>query len=407
MQKPPKVSIIIPVYNDEAHVSHAIESALSQTMKEVEVIVVDDGSTDGTPEVLRRYDGRIKAIRQENQGPAAAMNAALRHSSGQYVSFIESDDWVSAEKSEALSRYLDEHPDVGLCYGRWQTVSEVTREVLSTQGAELPADPTERLAFAAPFPPVAVQMRREWLDRVGWFDDDLRTLQDIDLWCRLHTAGCKFARATKQLVAFYLVRESSLSRNPELMHRHFLLVLDKYFRLLGSKAPKALESRAKGTIWARLGAFRIRSRSANEARNAWQTARGLWPDVFGDIPTWIRILSYMNPLFPYRHPEGLPDYEKTWEEVGSLLREIVENEKPERKGPSRELGSFAYALSRLAFSRAKGWRARKWLVRSLLIRPSLFLEHSVIRQTAKTVLGPSATKAVQKLWGQSRHRGIS
>src|SRR5262245_46858211 len=106
----PLVSIVIPTYNREDLVAQAIESAVAQTHPRCEVIVVDDGSTDATADVLRRFEGRIIAVRQENKGLSGARNTGIRKASGSFVGFLDSDDlWEPPLVAAALSVF-DAHP---------------------------------------------------------------------------------------------------------------------------------------------------------------------------------------------------------------------------------------------------------------------------------------------------------
>ncbi|NLG29410.1 MAG: glycosyltransferase [Chloroflexi bacterium] len=108
------VSIIMPVYNGERYLPQALDSVLAQTLRDWELLVVDDGSTDGTPGILARYtDPRITVLRQPNRGPAAARNAALERATGAYVVCWDGDDLFEPRGAEALARYLDEHPGMG------------------------------------------------------------------------------------------------------------------------------------------------------------------------------------------------------------------------------------------------------------------------------------------------------
>ncbi len=96
----PRVSAIIPVYNGEAFVGRAIESALAQTYAELEVIVVDDGSTDSTAEIVRSFEDRVACIYQRNQERSVARNAGLARATGQYLAFLDADDWWLPGKLE-------------------------------------------------------------------------------------------------------------------------------------------------------------------------------------------------------------------------------------------------------------------------------------------------------------------
>ena len=96
--KKPLVSVIIPTYNSAGYIEEALESVFEQTLQDFEIIVVDDGSTDGTGEVLRKYGDRIRYIYQENNGPASARNGGIRVARGEYIAFLDADDlWVSTK----------------------------------------------------------------------------------------------------------------------------------------------------------------------------------------------------------------------------------------------------------------------------------------------------------------------
>lgn len=111
-----KVSIVIPTYNRQQYVCHAIESALSQTLEDFEVIVVDDGSTDNTKDVIAPYIDKIKYIYTENGGPAHARNVGLKKANGEYISFLDSDDIYYPYKTELQASFLDKFPEIGMVY---------------------------------------------------------------------------------------------------------------------------------------------------------------------------------------------------------------------------------------------------------------------------------------------------
>src|SRR5262249_27723626 len=112
----PKVSVIIPAYNTEKFLAETIRNVLDQTYGDYEVIVVDDGSSDGTLGVARSFEPRIKVLAQPNGGPASARNLAIRNSRGDYIAFLDSDDLWMTDKLEEQIAFLGRNPAVGLVY---------------------------------------------------------------------------------------------------------------------------------------------------------------------------------------------------------------------------------------------------------------------------------------------------
>lgn len=124
----PRVSVIIPTYNHAQFVVQAVESALAQTYADLEVIIVDDGSTDDTQAVLARYGAEINYIYQENQGLSAARNAGISVARGDYFLFLDADDLVLANKLELQVSIVDAQPDFGLVYRAFNTSTKMAPE---------------------------------------------------------------------------------------------------------------------------------------------------------------------------------------------------------------------------------------------------------------------------------------
>src|SRR5512143_3730544 len=112
MSSEPLVSVVMPVYNGARYLRQALESALAQTYRPLEIVVVDDGSTDETPAILAEFGTRIRALRQPNSGSAAARNAALDAARGELIAFLDADDLWLPQKLAVQVEYLREHPDV-------------------------------------------------------------------------------------------------------------------------------------------------------------------------------------------------------------------------------------------------------------------------------------------------------
>ena len=187
-----KVSIIIPLYNQPRYVGMAIDSVLAQTYTNWELIVVDDGSTDDSAEIAQSYsDPRIKCVYQPNAGLPAARNTGIRHATGEYLAFLDSDDYIGPEKLAIQVPHLAQNPDVGLSYlSRIEVDSDNNLLWLSQAPSELTLT---HLLTGFPVMTNDLLMRRNWAEKIGYFDESFRMhAEDRDFYVRLFAAGCKF-----------------------------------------------------------------------------------------------------------------------------------------------------------------------------------------------------------------------
>ncbi len=226
----PRASVVIPAYNQGRFLAEAVGSALHQTLPDVEVIVVDDGSTDETPSICADLATRprVTIIRQANAGLPAARNRGLAASRGEFVCFLDSDDVLLPTHLAQLVAACGSDAQVGFAYGDVQMVDESGQPSSSfSVGASrrtTSGDILESLLIGGYFPPHAVVVRRAVLDQVGAFDDALGGHADYELWLRIAAAGYQAVYVDERL-AKYRVYASSMSRDREHMRatRHAAL----------------------------------------------------------------------------------------------------------------------------------------------------------------------------------------
>ena len=201
------VSVVIPVYNGAQTIRRAIDSALAQSWKDREVIVVDDGSTDGTLTLLEGYGNRIRAIHQSHCGVAFARNAAIEQSKGDYVAFLDADDEWLPEKLEVQLSMLRSMPDVGVLGGgtEWKKGGAGRFQVPTSGEVSL-----ESLLFVNPLCTSTVVVRTSILRESSLrFLQELQGGEDWHLWIRL--AGRTRVWNDKRIVARHYLTEDSLS----------------------------------------------------------------------------------------------------------------------------------------------------------------------------------------------------
>ncbi len=200
-QSGPRVSVVIPVYNAAATVAQAIESVLAQSYREFEIVAVDDGSRDDSVAILRRYGERVKVLQQDNRGPSAARNLAARNSIGEYLAFLDADDWWKPEFLARMVAALDCAPDRVLAYCDLELVDSLGRPLAtSLLRMRSPRPPTvsEMLDALWPIMPSAVVARRSALDAAGGWPEELYAFEDVYLWLLMREQG-NFAYVAERL----------------------------------------------------------------------------------------------------------------------------------------------------------------------------------------------------------------
>jgi len=187
-----RVSVLIPLFNRIAYIESTIHSVLSQDHPDVELIVVDDGSTDGGNKLAERYasEGKLTLLYHPgriNRGQSAALNLALGHASGEYIAILDSDDLFMPGKLSAQVAYLREHPEVGLVYGNGQGVDADGRFIYHINYDRRPelSDPNAVLMDCYFLLPQNSLVRHSVYEQVGAFDESLRSGQDHDMLIRI------------------------------------------------------------------------------------------------------------------------------------------------------------------------------------------------------------------------------
>lgn len=229
----PLVSVIIPAYNAESYLRDAIDSALAQTYKNLEVIVVNDGSTDGTAAVGRSCGPRVRVVDQENRGPAGARNTGFAAAAGNIIALLDADDLWMPGRIQACVDLLQSDPRLGFVttdafliegdtptklryYGNYQ------RFPFPSSGAQLDEIAKRNFVF------VSVVFDRRLFELVGaQLDERLWGTEDYDLWTRFLLAGAQ-AGLVPEPLAWYRVRTDSVSRSRRRQWRAHLTVLERH-----------------------------------------------------------------------------------------------------------------------------------------------------------------------------------
>jgi len=212
-----KVSIIIPAFNRARYIRHTVESVLDQSYPNLELIVVDDGSSDGTRAILEQFGDQIRLLEHEgrqNRGQSASINLGLRQAEGEYVAILDSDDYWEPDKIKIQAEYLEQHPDVGLVYCNGTAVNEngVFLYDIYRPGHTESSRPENILLDCYFFVPSNSLIRTQVLRQAGGFDETLRAAQDHDMAIRI--AEITRLAYIDKCVFHYRRHTQSISKSP-------------------------------------------------------------------------------------------------------------------------------------------------------------------------------------------------
>ena len=210
----PLVSVIIPTYNRACLLKEAIGSVQEQVFSDFELIVVDDGSTDNTAQLLQSY-ANIQVVKQDHRGVSAARNAGIAQAFGQFLAFLDSDDLWLPEKLSAQVAFFESHPDALICHTEEIWIRNGVRVNPRRRHRKHSGMIFERAVQLCLVSPSAVMIHRSLFDQVGWFDETLPACEDYDLWLSI---ACRFPifLISKPLVIKRGGHTDQLSRAPGL-----------------------------------------------------------------------------------------------------------------------------------------------------------------------------------------------
>ena len=268
----PVVSVIIPAHNSAAFIADAIDAVRAQTFREYEIIAVDDGSTDRTQDVLRRFP-EVRSARQPNRGAAAARNAGIGLARGEFVAFLDADDLWLPDKLARQLDFIAAHPEVGLLFAdaaEWRGDTVEKPSILSTMAfgadasSQTPIDDVFRKLLIENFIPTStVLVRRSCFAAAGLFDVSLPNVEDREMWLRL--AAAVPVACVPQVLARKRSHDANISTRVEHALRSRIRVWQQCRRRFPGLAPASLYDRLLAGTYQQLGYMHL---ARGEGRNA-------------------------------------------------------------------------------------------------------------------------------------------
>ncbi len=278
-ERVPRVSVVVPVFNRGQYIREAIDSVLAQTFRDLEIIAVDDGSTDGSRAVLDSFGEAIRVIEhpnRANRGQSASINLGLRAARGEFIAILDSDDVWLPEKLAIQLGYLDAHPETGLVYGNGWAIDETGRRRYPIYGPEHreDSDANRVLLDCYFFLPTNSLVRAGIMRKAGFFDESLRAAQDHDMAIRI--AEITRLAYVNESIFYYRRHSDSISvKSADRRWRNGFLILNK--AAARHPYPASVIRKRRAVLHFRLGQCEAKSRRFARALSHFMLAALLDP----------------------------------------------------------------------------------------------------------------------------------
>lgn len=396
------ISVIIPNYNNARYLGIAIQSVLRQTFTDYEIIVVDDGSTDGSKDVVNTFGDRVRYIWQENQGLAGARNTGIQAATGDMISLLDADDEWQPDYLEQMATLSHKYLDALVFYCMAQCMDVDGHELPQFVGGP-PVDPKllyEVLLRANFIIPSTVTFRKKPIAEVGYFDTKLRSCEDWDLWLRLLPDN-KMVGVSQSLVR-YRVHGSSLSANLDGMHTAAAKVMEKHFGPDDGKPDgwTPQKRRAYG------GVYRYQIITFVQRQNNWENCEFLLFKALAVDPLLAIDLDFFYELglgsqqVGFRGVSNVDDLEFNASQLEKLLNKLNTNFKL-KPLYRKAFGTAGYALGLIAYGFGERYISRKYFSKALLYRPELLLDSRLIGNYFKSFLDRASIDRIKK-WAKGK-----
>lgn len=282
----PLISVVIPVYNGESTIADTIQSVLSQSFLDLELIVINDGSSDSTLDILMEFqDPRLKIFTYANSGLSASRNRGIDHALGEYISFLDADDLWTSDKLDAQLNALRANPEAAVAYS-WTDFIDEKGNLLgfgiheTVNGYVYP----NLLTFFFVGSGSNALICKKVFDEVGRFDETLTSAEDMDMFLRL-AARYQFSAVSAPQI-LYRITDNSMSRNVTRQERESLKVIDRAFAQEPGKSLMHLKRITYANLYIYLASHALRG--APDRQKVLTAARFMWRSIRNDPLILIR-----------------------------------------------------------------------------------------------------------------------
>jgi glycosyltransferase involved in cell wall biosynthesis len=389
----PEISIIIPNFNQARYLCETIQSALNQSYSSFETIVVDDGSTDESREVVEKFGARVRYIWQGNQGLAGARNTGIRAAQGEFIGLLDADDQWLPSYLEVMHSLATRRPDGAIYYCSALSIDSEGHNLPQVFGG--PARPPETIYWtllrANFLIPSTILMRRSAVLEAGLFDQTLRSCEDWDLWLRM-LPDKKFIGTSECLVR-YRIHGTSLSANPAGMQHANRATIEKKF----GEDDGDHKSWSKEKLRAYGGVYCYHALTSIQRQYDWHGAANYLKQALSVDPTLAKDLDLFYDLAFGAQPPGYrgSKYQLNLIKNASLIHSLLENVfcsplPEELKSLKRQtFGTAYFAIGLVAYNTGYRSISRRFLITAIIYRNDLLRDNRVLGALMRSFIIPS------------------
>jgi glycosyltransferase involved in cell wall biosynthesis len=391
-------SIIIPNFNHAQYLGAAIQSVLKQTYGNFEIIVVDDGSTDNSREVVARFGEQVRYIWQENQGLSAARNTGIRAAQGAFVGVLDADDMYELSFLSTLISILEANPDAGAVYCGYRFVDHKNNPLPQIEARQIPAEQLYQDLVDGNFlVPESMLVRRHCYEQVGPFDETLRALEDWDMWLR--TTSRFRVIGTHQVLIRHRILPGSMSTDPIRMFDNRMSVLAKHFgpEATDQEEPTSLKRRAYGRAYLISAVEYLQYHDVDRAYELFRKMAEVCPNLLTQMDTFYELGLGDQPK-GFRCDFTTLNAENNTPVLLDMLSRLFEDQQltGKLKGYQRLAYTNAYsALGLLNYGARKFQSARFFLLRAIISDPRYGLKRQLVVTFLKSLLDARFTERIK------------
>lgn len=384
----PLVSVIIPNYNHAQFVGDAINSVLIQGYKNIEIIVVDDGSTDNSRDVIEQFGNQVKYIYQENAGLSAARNTGIRASKGVFIGVLDADDMYEPQYIKSLVGSLETNPDADGIYCGYQFVDQENKLLPQLENRPVPSDKLYgTLLDGNFFVPESMFLRRYVYDDVGLFDEALRACEDWDVWLRV-TNKYRIIHSP-EILTRHRILAGSMSTDPLRMLTARLAVLKKHVGDEHLESDSSVVHRAYGRAYLGSCVEYLQYGDGNQAYECFQKMADVCPGLLVEVDTYYQLGCGDQPKGAMGDLASLNVNRNSVPLLG-MMKSLFSDARTSNTAKHLERASFAkayHSLGLLAYGTREFAEARRFLIRAVFNDLKLLFNRQVVSLWIKSLFG--------------------